>query len=296
MEASKAVSAKQLKEHLEHQQEPFSLHNYLSERRYTSSSTSVDSKHKTRRHTSMFLHASRILRSLLYKFIPLAASDHHYTNKNDVAEAKVLPYQHQSPRIVMNMLHTSTLHKFRTIEVDAGSKPHWISTIEKQQQHYTDLKWREPLPKSECAVTAISTLSQKSARDPMFSTYLRKLLVNSNILKLRRAKKDKLHHIASLCRTNKRVLHKRKQILFGCVENARKFQENQGNSNTGEQFWFLEKQYREVRRITHLLHTESCAISEEWRNFQRLNGGIEMEIGDAIMDDIVKEMLDIFLD
>lgn len=129
----------------------------------------------------------------------------------------------------------------------------------------------------------------------MLSTYIRKLLLNSNILKLRRAKKHKLQDIigiTSLCRRNKRNIHKRKQSLFGCVEKARGFQENEGNS---DHFGLLEKQCGEFNRISHFLCRESCILLEEWGNFQKLHREISKEIGDAIMDDIVKEILDIFL-
>lgn len=129
----------------------------------------------------------------------------------------------------------------------------------------------------EAPLRVISTVSHKSAtaRDPLFSTSLRKLLLilNSNVLKLR---------------PSKRTMRKRKQLLFGGVERPRKLQEIEGKS---------EKQHGEAKKvkITQLLPKESCIISEEWIHFEKLKRVIHMEIGDAIMDDIVKEMLDIFL-
>lgn len=127
MEASKAVSAKKLKEHLQHQQEPFSLHKYLKERRYSVDSIIIkhDEKHKTISR-KRFLHASKILRlkSLLYKFIPMgefgiaASDDDHYSNH----EAKVLPnYQHHNPNLEMNMFHSLTLPKLTRLEVRNSS-------------------------------------------------------------------------------------------------------------------------------------------------------------------------------
>ncbi|KAL5176951.1 hypothetical protein HKD37_08G022798 [Glycine soja] len=86
MDTSKPQSAKQLKEHLQHNQEPFSLQSYLIKRSYMFKNSSSDSSniqhlysakdlkwsikydlHKIRKR---LLHASGILRSLLYKFIP----------------------------------------------------------------------------------------------------------------------------------------------------------------------------------------------------------------------------------
>lgn len=90
-DSSKPQSAKQLKELLQHQQEPFSLQDYLTERSFmfkncNSDSSSIHSLysaknlkwsikndvHKIRRR---FLHVTEILRSLLYKFTPIV--DNH---------------------------------------------------------------------------------------------------------------------------------------------------------------------------------------------------------------------------
>ena len=164
----------------------------------------------------------------------------------------------------------------------------------------------------EAPVNSLPTLSQKVVRDPVFSTYLRKLLVNSNILKLGRAKKDKLQEMVgttSPCKRNMRVLQKREQLPLECIGKGGEFYLNEGKSlsikaDSGseglpsvmhEHFSFLEKQYREVRKITHLLYTESSVTSEEWKNFQIVNAGeIQMEIGDAIFDDLVRELIDLF--
>lgn len=165
-------------------------------------------------------------------------------------------------------------------------------------------------PKAQ--VTPLQTLSQKLVRDPVFSTYLRKLLVNSNVLKFRRARKEKLERVvetASLCRSNRRILQKKNQLPFHCVSKDTEFHKNEGRSlcikgiseSKGLQnfihghFRFLEKQYhREVKKITHLLHTETSVISEEWRSFQIVNWDILAEIGDSILDDMVGEIFDLF--
>lgn len=87
MDASIPQSAKQLKEHLQQHQEPFSLHNYLIERSYMFNNCNSDSGSNTQsiysaknlkwsikydiyKFRKRFLHATGILRSVLYKFIP----------------------------------------------------------------------------------------------------------------------------------------------------------------------------------------------------------------------------------
>ncbi|BAU00830.1 hypothetical protein VIGAN_10246400 [Vigna angularis var. angularis] len=358
MDTSGQQSTKQLKEHLQHHQEPFSLQSYLIERSYMfnnnlsyestnihhlSSAKNLKSSikydlHKIRKR---LLHATGILRSLLFKFIPTEdsqfsnwveednndlyyvheyltahtqptqqtsslktlAMSHHFT-KNDAPHHKVLP---------ANMFQTFTLPKLKRSEVDAGTEPYWIRSKENSQQCSRGPKWKASLPNAVChlkssdeQVTAVPTLSQKLVRD-----YVRKLAASSNILKLRRAKKDKLQEMvetASLCGRIRRSLAKREQLRFDRVEKDKGFHENEGKSVSSkavaeaegfqsiihEHFNVLEKQYREAKRIRHLLHAESCVISEEWKSFQILNLEICMEIGDSITDDIVSEIIDFF--
>ncbi|XP_054785513.1 uncharacterized protein LOC129292037 [Prosopis cineraria] len=318
--AAKSASAKQLKEHLQHQQEPFSLHNYLSERRFfikNFSSDDIDDHHHLPSEKTLkwrityekhkikerFFHASSILRSLLHKFVPFGDHHHHQNQKlsnwvginnnaasddrftNQDAEGEGFICHDYSPKLV-NMFPSFTLPELRRLQMDSGAKPHWISTVEKQ--------WEQSLANSECefksdegaAGTAIYTLSQKS-EEPFFSTHLPKLLLNPNILKFRRPKKDKHHN----------VVHRRKrtqQVLFGRAEKGREFQENGGKRG---KIWLLEKRCRdrEAQKIAHLLNAESCVVSEGWTNFHRPSRDIHFEIGDAIMDDIVNEMLHILV-
>ncbi|KAI9128022.1 hypothetical protein K1719_001015 [Acacia pycnantha] len=308
MEASK--SAKQLKEHLKQQQEPFSLHDYLSERRFflknLSSHHITDGyhlpssektlkwwityeKHKFRKR---FLNASSILRSLLYRFVPFGDDDQNHDHKVSATNCVTIDaaseddrytredgaaFHDYSPKLV-NMFHSFTLPELRRLQVDAVATPNWISSVEKQ--------WEQPLANSVCEFksdegpgTAIYTLSQKSEAEPFFSTYLPKLLLHpNNILKFRRTKRDKLHRSKKAHQVGK----------------AREFKENKGKRRG--KFWLLEKQYcREAQKITKLLQAESCVVSEEWTHLQRPIRDIHFEIGDAIMDDILKEMLSILV-
>ncbi|RDY04319.1 hypothetical protein CR513_11977, partial [Mucuna pruriens] len=347
MDTSKPQCSKQLKEHLQHHQEPFSLQSYLVERSYMFKNFSSDSSnihhlystknlkwsikydlHKIRKR---LLHATEILRSLLFKFPPtvdnqefsnwdeehnrdiyyvheyltahtqptqqtkslktLAVSG-HFTN-NDVQD-KVLP---------ANMFQTFTLPKLRRSEVDTETKPYLTSSKGNMQQYGRRSEWKESLPNAVCDIKS------PEGQITLVRDYVRKLLVNSRILKFRRVKKDKLEEmveIASLCRKNRRNLPKRKQLRFDYVEKDMRFHENEGKSASikavsesedfrsiiHEHFNLLEKQYREVKKISHLLYAESCVISEEWKSFQIVNWEIYMEIGDSITDDIVREIID----
>ncbi|KAK7405852.1 hypothetical protein VNO78_07462 [Psophocarpus tetragonolobus] len=342
MDTSKPQSAKQLKEHLQHHQEPFSLQSYLNERNYMFNSCSSDSgtshhlysaknlqcsfKYDLHKIKKRLLHATGILRSLLYKFIPTIDNQefsiwdeehdselyyvHEYltahtqdtpqTNSlktlsvsghfsNNDAQDKVLP---------ANTFQIFTLPKLRRSEVDTGAKPYWISSKENRQQYSRGQEWNAGtmclLKSSDDEATTLPTLSQKVITD-----YVRKLLVNSNILKFRRGKRHKLQEMvetASLCR--------RKQLRLEYVEKDKGFHENVSSkaisesqdfkSIIHEHFNLLEKQYRQVKKMSQVLYAESSVISEEWKSFQMVNWEIYTKIGDAITDDIVSEIIDLF--
>ncbi|XP_020216000.1 uncharacterized protein LOC109799787 [Cajanus cajan] len=346
MDTSEPQSSKQLKEHLQHHQEPFSLQSYLAERSYmfenfNFGSSNINSaknlkwsiKYDIHKIRKRLLHATGMLRSLLYKFIP--TDDNHEFSNWDEEHISDLYYVHELTAVSQTtqqtnlavsghftnndvqdkvlpanmMFQTFTLPKLRRSEVDAGTKPFWISSKDSR-----GLEWKEPLPSAVCHLKSpegevalpVPTLSQKLVRD-----YVRKLLANSNILKFRRARKDKLEDMvetASLCQRNRSSLPKRKQRWFDYVEKDRVFHEHGGKSVSNkavsesedfqsmihEHFSFLEKQYIEVKKMKHLLYAESCVISEEWKSFQIVNWEIYMEIGDSITDDIVREIIDLF--
>ncbi|KAF7840716.1 uncharacterized protein G2W53_003014 [Senna tora] len=311
MDSSKQLEpAKQLKHHLQLQQDPFSLHNYISERSY------MFSKNTTHIHNSLHYspknllrmsilrkrlsQAKGILRSVLHKFNMLTAGDgddgeqykitqqyekngvsslmkrladaasDNFTysdddDDDDVGDNKVLSYEHQDSTVI-NMFQTFTLPKLRRLERSVG--------------------------------------------DPMFSAFLRKILMTSDIVSMgHNLRNDKQHmdQTTPVYRRNKRILQKRKKkLLYNSVEKPKEFFQNSPiNKAVSEledlenvmhdHFWLLEKQYVEVRKHTHLLHTEpfNIASSQEWPNCSNINGEIHMEIGDAIMDDIILEIIDL---
>ncbi|XP_028767750.1 uncharacterized protein LOC114725400 [Neltuma alba] len=109
---------------------------------------------------------------------------------------------------------------------------------------------------------------EESVGDPMFSTYLRKQFVNLDIGKTGHVRNNKPQMVSTtICQREKRILQTRKQLQLGCAGKAEQFH----------------------------AHEEPFLTSEEWRNSNVQNWEIQMEIGDAIMDDIVKETIVSFL-
>jgi len=330
MDTSHQQSTKQLKEHLRHHQEPFSLQSYIIERSYMFKNLSSESSnihhlysaknlkwsikydlHKLRKR---LLHATVILRSLLstedsqefsnwdeehnsdlyyvHEYLTAhtqptqqtsspktLAMSHHFSN-ND-AHHKVLP---------VNMIQTLTLPKLKRSEVSKG----YATTLycKKQQEIHGTVCH---LKSSDEQVSAVPTLSQKLVRD-----CVRKLVASSNILKFRRAKKEKLQEMvetASLC--GRQIDHVQKDKGFhgneGKRVSSKGVSEAEGfQSIIHEHFNVLQKQYREGKKISPLMHAESCVISEEWKSFQIVKLEIYMEIGDSITDEIVSEIIDLF--
>ncbi|KAK2664818.1 hypothetical protein Ddye_003392 [Dipteronia dyeriana] len=125
--ASKPTLAKQLKEHLQEQQEPFNLSTYLSERRYTQKKLSSDDRNthftmnstKERkepyRNKQRNLHNRRTLKSLLYKLIA--------PDNNDKEE---LPTCHKG---VKDQLVSETIDMIEQI-----AETNWFSTVNKESE------------------------------------------------------------------------------------------------------------------------------------------------------------------
>lgn len=149
MDASKQEPGKQLKEYLQHKQEPFSLHDYISERSYMFNSLNKSHYfHSANKNLKLWIlrkrlfQAKGILRSVLDKFnVVLAGSDEtsetrnygvsltkrsseasddedvHFSDYiNDVGDM-FLSYEHQGST-VKDMFQTFTLPKLRRLEVN----------------------------------------------------------------------------------------------------------------------------------------------------------------------------------
>ncbi|KAG5088859.1 hypothetical protein JHK86_001471 [Glycine max] len=211
--------------------------------------------HKIRKR---LLHASGILRSLLYKFIP-TEDNQEFSNEEHNND---LYYVHE-----YLTAHTQATQQTDSLKTLAVSSCHSTNNDVQDKVLPANMFRTLTLPKlrrSESSEGQAPTLSQKLVRE-----YVRKLLVNSNILKFRRAKKDK-DKIQEICGR-----YRRKQLQFDYVENEGKA------ISESEDFNLLEKQYRQVKKMSQLLYAESCVVSEEWKSFQIVNWDICKEIGNT---------------
>ena len=123
MDASKQEYAKTLNEHLQQQQEPFSLQNYIIERSYMFKNCNSDRsnihglysaknlkwsiKYDLHKIRNRFLHATGTLRSFLYKFIPTV----------DNQEFSIWDEEHNSDRYYLHEVIADTQATQQTDEL-----------------------------------------------------------------------------------------------------------------------------------------------------------------------------------
>ncbi|KAL1317061.1 uncharacterized protein LOC107643291 isoform X2 [Arachis ipaensis] len=283
--------SKTLKEHLQRQQEPFSLQDYIIERSYLFNKCKSDNSsakhlkyddiHKIRKR---FLHATGILRTLLYKFIPSDWDDEHHSHSGDKKQTDDELFSLKSltaPDYYTKSQVEDVFQTFTTSELHIAYEPYRIS--------------RMSLPNAETSLESqLPNSPPELVRDSLFSTYLRKLLLNPNILKLRPARKHKLED----------AVDKRERfqlpLEFYLQQDQGRSLSIQADSDDilsvkDQHLSFFGKQWRKVNSISDLFYTECCVTSQEWNMFQIVHSGeIQMEIGDAILYDIISETINLF--
>lgn len=155
---------------------------------------------------------------------------------------------------------------------------------------------------------------KKNTGGSIISASLWELLINSPTEKKSRVSFTQLQGIiatgSSLFMRNKRLLPQRKQLLFDCVKKALETHGKKGKRHEYtrdvsepedmekiifEQICSRRKQSGLFDDVNHLMDLDISRTLEDWSDFQQPKRKIGMEIGDAIMDEIVKEMIDLFL-
>lgn len=145
------------------------------------------------------------------------------------------------------------------------------------------------------------------AGDSIVSASLWESLINSSIVKKSHVGFAKLKGItwtaSSQHLRNKRLLQQRKQLLFDSVKEALETHGRKGERDKYAQAVahpedmkkIIYKQTGDFTNITHKMNFDFSSTIEDWSDFQQLERKIGMKIGDAIMDEILKEIVDLFL-
>lgn len=154
--------------------------------------------------------------------------------------------------------------------------------------------------------------NKRDAGDFMLSASLWEVLINSPIEEKSHvgfAKKRGINWTCSQYLRNKRLLQQRKQLLLHPMKEAEETQGRKGerHKNTDDiseledmeeiiykQICSLGKPSGDFMNITHLMNFDLSSTSEEWSNFQQLKRKIGTEIGDAIMGEIVEEIIELY--
>lgn len=311
-----------LAEFLQEEQEPFSLEVYLLERGCTKGAPRLSSR-------SHFLNSDKILKryglknrrnlipncsnfvkavfeqlgsvSINLKIKNLSNGDQVTTEENASRDKFVS----KSSRIVFNSSPNCVEEcrkPFFEEEVDADGKLKWRRVEDDRQQlspvsvlevaksdEISPLHYKQSnIKKTTQAESSTSASPFKSQQPTNYSAQVLRQIPGSN---------PSTQHII-----NKRALRQTKQLLIDCarevIENYRK-QEHVKKILGAEELWKLvcenvwlwSQDSIQETNIIHLLHYDFLASAEEWSaDFEVQKEGVWMEVGDAILEDVINEI------
>ncbi|XP_073316626.1 uncharacterized protein [Primulina huaijiensis] len=312
-----------LSEFLQEEQEPFSLKLYLLERGCTKGAPRFGSR-------SHFLNSDKILKryglknrrnlipncsnfvkavfkqlgsvSINLKIKNLSNGDQVITEENASRDKFVS----KSSRIVLNssphcVEESSKL--FLEEEVDADGKLKWRRVEDNRQQlspvsvlEVAELDEISPLHYKQSNIKMTTQAESSTSASPFISQ--QPINYSAQVLRQIPASNPYTQHII-----NKRALRQTKQLLIDCVrevtENYRK-QEHLKKILGAEELWKLvcenvwlwSRDSIHETNIIHLLHYDFLASAEEWSaDFEVQKEGIWMDVGDAILEDVISEIV-----
>ncbi|KAG8377452.1 hypothetical protein BUALT_Bualt08G0034500 [Buddleja alternifolia] len=188
------------------------------------------------------------------------------------------------------------------------------------------LEWRSGIEDDDCKqLSPVSVLQHTQSRQEEHNLKRRKVepLTSTCRCKIKQATDcsvEELHelqvgsnsnsHADDQYIINKRALQQTKQLLIDClrevIENHRKRDKNRQELKkilgteelwklVCENVWVWSQDSIDETNIHHLLHHDYLASAEEWStDFELRKEVISMEIGDAILEDIINEILTVF--
>ncbi|XP_073125717.1 uncharacterized protein [Henckelia pumila] len=313
-----------LGEFLQEEQEPFSLEVYLLERGCTKGAPSLSSR-------SHFLNSDRILKRYGLKnrrnlipncsnfvkavFKQLGSVSFNLKIKNLSHEDQVAAQENagrddklisERNRIVFNssphcVEESSKL--FLEEEVDADGKLKWervednrqnlspVSVLEvAESDEISPLHFKQSNIKKTTHAESSTSASQFKSKQPTYD--------GGQVLRQIPVSNPYTQHIR-----NKRALRQTKQLLIDCVreviENYRR-QEHAKKILGAEELWKLvcenvwlwSQDSIHDTNIIHHLHYDFLASAEEWSaDFEEHKEGIWTEVGDAILEDVINEIV-----
>ncbi|KAF2294327.1 hypothetical protein GH714_009321 [Hevea brasiliensis] len=159
--------------------------------------------------------------------------------------------------------------------------------------------------KEESAPTSSTIIAEE---DSIFSAFLTELLVKPLVEKQNHAGfmelQETIGPVFSELLKNRTVLQQTKQLIFDFIKEAiENHQRKNGNQKSTQEFMDLEKLGKIIRdkicpwenqNAAQHINFDVSSIVEEWDDIQQLHRKIGIEIGDAIMDEIIQEVISFF--
>lgn len=164
----------------------------------------------------------------------------------------------------------------------------------------------QPNHEEDGASTSSTILSKNTEEGCVLSAFLWELLIKSPIEKQSDAELQEIigpgvsQHLK-----NKRVLQQSKQLLFDCANEAIETRERKNRRKKHvQEFKDLQELGKNIceqicswgkQNEAQTVNFNVSSTIEDWDYLQQLNRKIGIEIGDAIMNEIIQEIIDLFL-
>ncbi|EEF40314.1 conserved hypothetical protein [Ricinus communis] len=289
-----ASSSKQLREHLQEQQEPFILDIYLSERMVLNNHQRRLSRSNLKKR---IFSTKKILKLILYKFIRpnLGRQDFncHKAHRHGLAsETTEQPQQIGASKRqiqIQKIIRNSTQDQLLS---EATSSNTGCQDDEEEDD----------------ASTSSTALTKTVEEDSIFSSFLWDLLVKTLLEKqnqpgLMDVQKMTCLDFSELLK-NKRALQQTKQLLFDCINEAIKIHDTKSrNKKYNREFMGLQEHgnviYEQIcswanQNSAQKTKFDVSLVVEGWEEMKRLDRKIGTQIGDAIMDEMTQEVIGLF--
>eukprot|EP00257_Ricinus_communis_P026233 XP_025013647.1 uncharacterized protein LOC8268925 [Ricinus communis] len=318
-----ASSSKQLREHLQEQQEPFILDIYLSERMVLNNHQRRLSRSNLKKR---IFSTKKILKLILYKFIRpnLGRQDFncHKAHRHGLAsETTEQPQQIGASKRYFSIGRSVAYHASskccirnspcyenykRQIQIQKiirnSTQDQLLSEATSSNTGCQDDE------EEDDASTSSTALTKTVEEDSIFSSFLWDLLVKTLLEKqnqpgLMDVQKMTCLDFSELLK-NKRALQQTKQLLFDCINEAIKIHDTKSrNKKYNREFMGLQEHgnviYEQIcswanQNSAQKTKFDVSLVVEGWEEMKRLDRKIGTQIGDAIMDEMTQEVIGLF--
>ncbi|XP_039018364.1 uncharacterized protein LOC120149707 [Hibiscus syriacus] len=288
--------SKQLKEHLQVQQEPFVLNIYLAERGYLVKCVSSNGRNgccstQMNMFKKMALISTRVVKSILCKFVPgsddsldISCCGDNEGDEDEFQIAEITPFGNMEPEKIL----TNETSRRKCIQDDllldelSSEKVHHIITRQGSASNRNSIDMAENIKGNFVLATFPWKLLGKS------------LLERYTLTGFNEAKGTIINEPRSLryCRRNQSLGNQKKPLMN---LSAKKLTKNNGGTNVGNKYNYIQWFFclKTLGNQTSDLSSMGCSYAfEEWQ-YCKLQRKIGSELGDAIMDEVIEEVVDL---